>query len=406
MAYTLYSYPNNYRAQKAQIAAQYCGVELELPSFKLGVDNKTPEFGVKAPLRKVPVLDTPQGPVWESHAIARYIARLRPDKQLLGSSFYEQALVDQWIDFSTTELEPARALWLYPILGYMEFNQQAYQAAKKDTASSLRCLNDHLLKHTFLVGNQITLADIVVCTALVEMYKQVFSPGFVKNYGNVTRWFNTCINQPEFASVLGKVVFATKETQAPKPKKDKSKGGSKKGKKGSKKDKKQPKQEKKEKKKKPVHWSKNLAKSSMSLDATKKLFFNKRPINKNFFEEFWSTMDNQGYSFWLQNYNYNAENKIYFQAQNLLGGYLQRAESCRKYAFGCFMLAGTNEETPPYNACGCWLFRGTEMLPEMKDHVSSEYYTWTKITDKALIKQMFMADKVPDGNVLDRRYFK
>merc|ERR1712233_146013 len=212
------------------------------------------------------------------------------------------------------------------------------------------------------------------------------------------------INQPEFASVLGKVVFATKETQAPKPKKDKSKGGSKKGKKGSKKDKKQPKQDKK--KKKPVHWSKLLAKSSMSLDATKKLFFNKRPINANFFEEFWSTYDDKGFSFWMQKYNYNNENKIYFQAQNLLGGYLQRAESCRKYAFGCFMLAGKDEETAPYNACGCWLFRGTEMLPEMKNHVSAEYYTWTKVTDKELIKKMFMADKVPDGNVLDRRYFK
>eukprot|EP00463_Aulacantha_scolymantha_P000840 TRINITY_DN1564_c0_g1_i1.p3 TRINITY_DN1564_c0_g1~~TRINITY_DN1564_c0_g1_i1.p3 ORF type:complete len:57 (-),score=4.25 TRINITY_DN1564_c0_g1_i1:99-269(-) len=43
-------------------------------------------------------------------------------------------------------------------------------------------------------------------------------------------------------------------------------------------------------------------------------------------------------------YNYNAENTILFQAQNLLGGYLQRAESCRKFTFGCIMLCAESEE--------------------------------------------------------------
>jgi len=409
MPYTLYSYPNNYRAQKAQIAAQYCGIDIELPAFKLGEDNKSDAFKAKAPLQKVPVLDTPDGPIWESHAIARYIARLRGDKHLLGCSFYDQALVDQWIDFSTTELEPARALWLYPILGYMEFNQQAYQAAKKDTTTALRVLNGHFLRNTYLVGNQITLADICICTALVEMYKQVFSPKYISQFPNVSRWFNTCINQPEFASILGKIVFATKEKQAPKPKKDKKKGskkGSKKGKKGSNKDKKKNNQEKKKKAPKPVHWSKKLPQTTMSLDASKKLFFNKSPINEKFFEQFWPTFDDNGFCFFTMEYQYNDELKVFFISQNLIGGYLQRAESCRKFAFGAMMLCGESEEKPPFKCCGIWLFRGTDMLPEMKAHVSAEYYNWKKTDDRELIKKFYMGDDLPSGKVLDRRYFK
>merc|ERR1719411_695307 len=290
----------------------------------------------------------------------------------------------------------------------MEFNNQAYQQAKKDTSNALRVLNNHLLEHTYLAGNQVTLADIVIVSALVDMYQKIFAPKFISNYGNVTRWFKTCINQSQFSSILGKVVFATKEVQAPKPKKEK-KSGSKKGKKDKKS---QEKQGKKEKPKKPVHWSKTLPKSTMSLDATKKKFFLKQPYGATFFNDFWDTFDAEGYSFFLQKYNYNDENRIYFQAQNLLGGYLQRAESCRKFAFGAIMLTGTkDEETPPYSASGIWLLRGKEYLPEMKNHVSSEYYTWTKLDvtkdeDKALIKTMYMAEKVPDGIVLDRRYFK
>jgi len=412
MAFKIYSYPNNYRVWKGLIAAQYCEVDIELPPFTLGVDNKTDTFKAKAPLQKVPVLDTPDGPIWESNAIARYISRLRPDKHLLGHSFYEQGLVDQWVDFSTTELEPARALWLYPILGYMEFNQQAYQAAKKDTTNALSILNMHLLTHTYLVGNQVTLADICICASLVKLYEQVFAPKYISQFPNVTRWFNTCINQPQFASVVGKIVFATKEVQAPKPKKEKgkkgSKKGSKKGKKGSNKDKKkeQPKQAKKEKKKKPQHWSKLLPETTMNLDATKKLFFKQRPINENFFEEFWPIFDDKGYCFYTMEYNYNAENTILFQAQNLLGGYLQRAESCRKFTFGCIMLCAESEEKPPFKACGIWLFRGIDMIPEMKSHVSAEYYTWKKTEDRDLIKKLFMDEVVPNGKVIDRRYFK
>jgi elongation factor 1-gamma len=58
---------------KALIAAEYVGVKIELtPSFEIGVTNKTPEFLAFSPLGKVPVLETPEGAIAESNAIARY----------------------------------------------------------------------------------------------------------------------------------------------------------------------------------------------------------------------------------------------------------------------------------------------------------------------------------------------
>nr|GMD89474.1 elongation factor 1-gamma-like [Ipomoea batatas] len=43
------------------------------------------------PIGKVPVLETPEGPVFESNAIARYVVRLKPDNPLFGSSLIEYA---------------------------------------------------------------------------------------------------------------------------------------------------------------------------------------------------------------------------------------------------------------------------------------------------------------------------
>lgn len=68
----IYSYPNNPRVWKAQIAGNFTGLEFEVPPFQIGVDNKTPDFAAKFPLQKVPALETPEGPLFESNAIARY----------------------------------------------------------------------------------------------------------------------------------------------------------------------------------------------------------------------------------------------------------------------------------------------------------------------------------------------
>ena len=64
-----------------------------------------PEFKKISPLGKVPVLVTPQGPLLESNAIARFIARHAPAKGLMGGSFFEQAQVDSWVDWTANEIE-------------------------------------------------------------------------------------------------------------------------------------------------------------------------------------------------------------------------------------------------------------------------------------------------------------
>ena len=83
----------NFRAFKILIAAEYNSVTIDIPEFKVK-DNKTAEFLAKSPLGRVPVLVTPAGSIFESNAIARYVARMRRDTELYGVSFFESALVD------------------------------------------------------------------------------------------------------------------------------------------------------------------------------------------------------------------------------------------------------------------------------------------------------------------------
>jgi len=215
MALTLYTYPGNFRAFKILIAAEYNGVAIDVPAFEMMKDNKTPEFLAMSPLGKVPVLKTPQGALFESNAIARYVARMRRDTDLYGATFFASAQVDAWIDFCTHELELAATMWLYPVIGYMPHNPLATAKAKEDVVVGLKTLEAALTQATYLVGDQVTLADIVVASALVYPMKLLMDAKFRAPFPNVMRWFNTMVHQPQFLAVVGQVVLCTAETPAP-----------------------------------------------------------------------------------------------------------------------------------------------------------------------------------------------
>jgi len=89
----------NFRAFKALIAAEYNGIEVNVADF----DESAAAL---SPLGKCPVLQTANGDVlFESNAIARYIAKTRRDTELSGVTFVDQAKVDSWVDFGAHEVE-------------------------------------------------------------------------------------------------------------------------------------------------------------------------------------------------------------------------------------------------------------------------------------------------------------
>jgi len=205
MALTLVTYPGNFRAFKALIAAEYAGVEIAVKD----VDAKA--AAKLSPTGKVPVLETPQGTIFESNAIARYVARLRSDADLYGRTFYESAVVDSWIDFCAHELELPCTLWVYPIIGYMPFSGPAYGKAKAHVSQALKTLDAHLLDKTYMVGEAMTLADITIASALVYPAKLAMDPKFRAQFPNVFRWFDLCVHQPQFVAVIGDVALAESE---------------------------------------------------------------------------------------------------------------------------------------------------------------------------------------------------
>jgi len=374
------------RSNKVLITAKYNGITLEVPEFKMGVDNKTPEFLKKNPLGKVPVLETEEGSVFESNAIARYVARAGGDKaKLYGRTPIEAGQVDQWIDFTVNEIELPAAAWLYPIFGIIQNNPVATKKAQEDIKKVLAILDSHLLTRTYLVGRSITLADIVVGCHLKNLYETVLDPTFRSEFVNVNRWFTTFINQPEVKSVIGEVTLAetakvapapAKKEKAPKEEKPKEQPKPKQEKKPEPKpaadDEDEEEGEKEEKKKNPLD---DLPKSSFVLDEWKRMYSNNdtRSVALPWFFEHY---DPAGYCMFWCTYKYNHELSKQFMTNNLIGGFFQRLEKLHKYAFGSVIIFG---EEPNLEVHGVWLFRGPEIPEGMKECDDAEHYEWTRV---------------------------
>lgn len=427
----LYTYPGNFRAFKALIAAQYNGVDIEVPEFKMMEDNTTPEFLAKNPLGKVPLLETDQGCIFESNAIARYIARIRTDTELYGATFFESGQIDSWIDFCAHELELPATMWFYPIFGYMPFNAAATAKAKQDLAKALEVLNTHLLHRTYLVGDKITLADITVASALVYPFKMLLDAGFRKPFGNVERWFCTCINQAEFKAVVGDVPLCKKALQA---EGDNSapaaaKGGKKKGGDGGKKkggDGGGKKSAKKEKaaaapapapQKKPQHPLAILNKekpAKVHADEWKKTYKNCEHDGLGYAgaaDKFWDLLGDDlkdgNYSLWHCEYLHNGDNDKLWMTSNAISGFLERTEEIRKYAMGVMSVAGA-EGAGNIFISGIWVFRGDTEKHVVNCNPDAEYYTWEKITDTPAGRKQLQdmwAGGENDGDTIDGKAY-
>jgi elongation factor 1-gamma len=402
--YTLYTYPGAGTAIASVVAAESANTEVEIVNIEFGKTNKTPEFLALNPIGKVPTLETPEGGIFESGAIARFFAGLRSDKGLLGQSNYEKALVDSWAQFGNNELYNNASPLLYPILikSYAaNFDQKKHDEFLPKFKRALQTLENHLLLRTYIVGEQITLADISCASAIFYPMKFIMDKSFRKDFSSVSRWFQTCVNQPEFAAVMGDVPLCEKAAVAGGAKKAEPKKAAKKAEAAP-----APKPKKQEH---PLAVLNKTKPSSMKMDAWKVQYSNTKPCIKAM-DWFWENLDKEGYSIWFSDYKYNEDNTMLFMTCNAVGGFLQRSEEMRKYAFGVMDVVG--EEGKELKITGCWLFRGDSEKPMMEANPEAEYYAWTKVTNyddatKARVAAYWCNEEELEGlKIQDSKVFK
>jgi glutathione S-transferase len=201
-ALRIFSYLPNPRLAKATIAARICGVALEIRGARPpelaewlwdfdarplaagdaptaataraartgfgGTLHKTDAFLAAHPFGNVPAAFSPDGKVgiFESNAIARAVARLAPrDVGLYGRDAYGASRIDGFLDASLVFAREAQVYLLD--LGSRRASPIAHDRARTARDAYLGGIDQALAPdRRFLVGDDLTLADIVFATEL------------------------------------------------------------------------------------------------------------------------------------------------------------------------------------------------------------------------------------------------
>lgn len=338
------------------------------------------------------------------------LTTLRTSSYEAPANFY-RAEVQSFVSFADNELLPAVQSWVFPFIGIVPYNKNNVERAKEDLRRGLAVLNARLLKQTFLVGERVTLADVVVFTTLLHAYEHVLDPSFRAPFVAVTRWFTTILNQPQVKAVVKNATLCAKVPLVD-PKKYtefQAKVG------GAVVDKPEKKKEKKEKKpateEPDTHAAEQpdaaeellaaepkqsdpfetLPKGSFNFDDFKRFYSNEEEAKS--IPYFWTKFDPAHYSIWYGEYKYPEELTKVFMSCNLITGMFQRLDKMRKQSFASVCLFGEDNNS---TISGIWVWRGHDLAFTLSPdwQIDYEVYDWKKLDasteeTKKLVAQYF-----------------
>ena len=164
----------------------------------LAGETRKPAFLALNPNGKIPVLELPDGRcLWESNAILNYLAQ---GSVLLPTDPFALAKVQQWQFFEQYSHEPyiAVARFIAKYLGLPEERRAEYKSKQAGGHRALHVMEEQLAISPFLVGVNMTTADI----SLYAYTHVAHEGGFdLARYPAVQAWLGRIAALPKYVAM-------------------------------------------------------------------------------------------------------------------------------------------------------------------------------------------------------------
>lgn len=392
--------------------------------FKIDIadpETAAEQFSKDFPLKKVPsFVDSHGFKLTEQIAINHYLVNLSSDEkvkyQLIGmpGDIKAQAQILRWESLANSDLISNLAQIFGPIKGDVPFNKKSFDKASGYVEEIAGIFEERLQEHTYLVTEDITLADLVATAVMTRGFNYVFGKEWRSKHPATVRWFNTVRASKFLKEEFKDFEFIEKPAELPVNKKKQQQQPAKKAEK--------PKQAPKADaasgsepaaptEKKPKHPLETLGKPTFVLDEWKRKYSNEdtRPVALPWF---WEHFNPEEYSLWRVDYKYNDELTLTFMSNNLIGGFFNRLSGSIKYMFGSLVVYGENNNN---GIVGAIMLRGQDSVPAFDVAPDWESYSYTKLDpaneqDREFVNDMWAWDKpvlvnnepreIADGKVL------
>ena len=190
------------RSTYTRVVCMVCeekGIEYVLTETPLNA----PEVSAIHPLGKMPVLRHGDFVLFESKAIATYLDRSFPGPQLIPADPRLAGLTEQWVSFVNTVVD--RTLirsYLYAYIVAMNRgtapDRGAIDAVLADVRKQIGVLDEAVARAGYLVGNQLTLADLNLLPLLDRVRLAPEGGEALAATTHLSRYFETHAARPSF----------------------------------------------------------------------------------------------------------------------------------------------------------------------------------------------------------------
>lgn len=191
MTLKLHVFPLSPRSFKPLWAANHLAIpfELKLVDFTKNGQN-APEFLALNPNGRAPVLEHDGYVLWESDAILEYLASLKPESGLLPTETRARLQVTKWLYWNGAHWDPTCAIFAFervvkPLFGRGEPDQSEIDRGTEMFARNGKVLDSVLGRHRYVAGEQLTVADFSLGSALCIGDEARFP---IEDYRHIQRW--------------------------------------------------------------------------------------------------------------------------------------------------------------------------------------------------------------------------
>lgn len=207
MTIELYVFPPSPRAFLVMAVANHLGIDFNMRVLNLPKgDQKTPEYAALNPNMRMPTMKDGSYVLWESNAIAQYLALKKPESILLPKDERARLDVTRWQFWDVAHWLPACAVYAFEyvakplVYGINEPDMAALEKAQEPFDRVATVLNGQLKGKRFVTGDALTLADFSLGSAmnLAEMAHYPLGP-----YGEIKRWYDGLRALPSWQKTLG-----------------------------------------------------------------------------------------------------------------------------------------------------------------------------------------------------------
>jgi glutathione S-transferase len=152
------------------------------------------------PWGKVPAFEHGDVKLFETSAIIRYVDRAFEGPRLYPEDLGQAALVDQWMSALTYLYQSGIIGVVLPLLAHgAKPDDEAVVKASAEMRKDLERFNTAIGKRGYLVGNALTLADILLAPVVGYIGKLPNKNEVFKGLENFPAWQKNVLTRPSFA---------------------------------------------------------------------------------------------------------------------------------------------------------------------------------------------------------------